>query len=122
MELPIRDRVYTRHGRPEEHVELETRPHEAAEIRVDYRCVETNARAKPKASYKGLVLYLMVLEDGDPIPTPEQLQISRLITSSPHIERFDSSLRGKRVAFSAAWENGSGEEGARCPCVIAIIP
>ncbi|MDR2633582.1 MAG: hypothetical protein LBC51_08190 [Treponema sp.] len=32
MELPIRDRVYTRHGRTEEHAELETRPHEAAEI------------------------------------------------------------------------------------------
>jgi hypothetical protein len=122
MELPIRDRIYTRHGRPEEHVELETRPHEAAEIRVDYRCVETDSRAKPEATYKGLVLYWKALEDGESVPTPEELQLSRLVTRSPHVERFDSSLRGRRVAFSAAWENGSGEEGARCPCVTAIVP
>jgi hypothetical protein len=120
MELPIRDRIYTRHGRPEEHAELETRPHEAAEIRIDYRCVETDSRAKPEATYKGLVLYWKVLEEA--VPTPEELQLSRLITRSPHIERFDSSLRGRHIAFSAAWENGSGEEGARCPCVVAIIP
>jgi hypothetical protein len=122
MGLPIRDRAYTRHGRPEEHVELELHPHEAAEIRIDYRCLETNSKAKPHVSYKGLVLYCMVLEDGQAIPTPEELQLSRLITHSPYIARFDSSLRGRRVAFSAAWENGSGEEGARCPCVVAIIP
>ncbi|MDR1215288.1 MAG: hypothetical protein LBK25_01240, partial [Treponema sp.] len=122
MELPLHDHVYTRHGRPEEHVELETRPHEAAEIRIDYRCMETDSRVKPQASYKGLVLYWKVLEDGESAPTPEELQLSRLITRSPHIERFDSSLRARRVAFSAAWENGSGVEGTRCPCVIAIIP
>ncbi|MDR1325111.1 MAG: hypothetical protein LBK00_03645 [Treponema sp.] len=122
MELPIHDHTYTRHGRPEEHVELEAHPNEAAEIRIEYHCVETNSKSKPHASYKGLVLYLKVLEDGEPIPTPEQAQSSRLVTHSPHIEHFDNSLRGRRVAFSAAWENGSGEEGARCPCVVAIIP
>jgi hypothetical protein len=122
MELPIHDHIYTRHGRPEEHVELETRPHDAAEIRIDYRCMETSSKAKPHVSYKGLVLYRKVLEDDEPVPTPEQVQSSRLITHSPHIEHFDNSLRGRWVAFSAAWENGSGEEGVRCPCVVAIIP
>jgi hypothetical protein len=122
MELPIRDNVYTRHSRPDEHVELELRPHAAGEVRIDYRCVETNSKAKPQVSYKGLVLYVKVLEDGEPIPTPESLNTSHLITSSPDIERFDSSQRGKRAAFSAAWENGSGVEGARCPCVVTIIP
>ena len=122
MDLPVRDRTYTRHGRPEEHVELETHPHEAAEVRIDYRCVETGGKAKPQISYKGLVLYWKVLEEGDDVPMPEDLQLSRLITHSPHIESFENSLRGRRVAFSGAWENGSGVEGARCPCVVAIIP
>jgi hypothetical protein len=122
MELPIRDRTYTRHGRPEEHVELETHPHEAAEIRVDYRCVETGSKARPQISYNGLVLYWKVLEEGEAEPTPEQLQTSRLVTRSPHIESFDNSLRGRRVVFSAAWENGTGVEGARCPCVATVVP
>ncbi|MDR1400663.1 MAG: hypothetical protein LBJ41_12155 [Treponema sp.] len=122
MELPIRDRTYTRHGRPDEHVKLETRPHMAAEIRIDYRCEETGNKSKPKSSYKGLVLYWNVLESGEEIPMPEQLKTSRLITRTPHIQSFDNSLRGRRVAFSGAWENGSGMEGSRCPCVIGIIP
>jgi hypothetical protein len=122
MELPIHDNVYTRHGRPEEHVELEPHPNEAAEIRIDYHCVETGHKSKPQASYKGLVLYWKILKNEEAVPTPEELQSSRLITRSPHIEHFNSSLRGQRVAFSAAWENGSGVEGSRCPCVVAIIP
>jgi hypothetical protein len=122
MELPIHDHTYTRHSRPPEHVELEILPRQAGELGIYYRCVETNSRAKPQPGYKGLVLYLKVLEDGEAVPEPEALRISRLITRSPHIERFAGSLRGKRVAFSAAWENGSGEEGARCPCVVAVIP
>jgi hypothetical protein len=122
MELPLRDHTYTRHGRPEEHIELETRPYAAAEIRIDYRCVETGGKAKPQPSYNGMVLYWKTLEEDEAVPTPEQLQSSRLITRSPHIQQFDNNLRGRRVVFSASWENGSGVEGARCPCVTAIIP
>ncbi|MDR1072316.1 MAG: hypothetical protein LBL45_01380 [Treponema sp.] len=73
---------------------MDIRPHEAAEIRIDYRCVETGGRAKPQATYKGLALYWKVLEDGEAVQELEALQLSRLITRNPHIARFDNGLRG----------------------------
>ncbi|MDR1220649.1 MAG: hypothetical protein LBK73_13700 [Treponema sp.] len=118
VELPVRDHIYTRHGRPEEHVELETRPHEAAEIRIDYRCMETSHRRRTRG-WRCIGRFWRM---GEAVPEPEALQLSRLITRNPHIVHFDNGLRGRRVAFSAAWENGSSEEGSRCPCVASIIP
>jgi hypothetical protein len=78
MELPVCGHAYTRHGRSEEHVEVETRPHEVAEISIDYRRVETGGRPSRRKRTRLRHCIWKVLEDGEAVPEPEALQLSRL--------------------------------------------
>ena len=121
MGLPNRDQTRTPHETVSEHVELSHRPHADLEILFEFRVEETGNRAVPEG-YNGAVLYTRPLEEGEAVPDRAAISESKLVTRAYHIERFDSRLKGRRVAVTAAWENGRGIEGQRCEVQAAIIP
>jgi hypothetical protein len=82
---------------------------------------ETGARAVP-IGYNGVALYTRPLEEGEAVPDRMDISESRLISRAYHIERFDSRLKGRRVAVTAAWENGRGIEGQRCEVQVVTVP
>ncbi|MDR2552687.1 MAG: hypothetical protein LBD31_05935 [Treponema sp.] len=122
MELPLRDTERTAHGVPEEHVVLDVKPHAPRELTIDFTCEETGKRSRPDETYKGMVLYLYQVEEGETPPSADMFERSKLLTRSPHIETFPLDQRGKQLLLSGCWENSRGQEGPRCPPVLAVIP
>ena len=121
MGLPNRDVVPTPHETVNEHVALTHRPHADLELLFEFRVEETGKRAVPQG-YNGAVLYTRPLEEGEPVPGRAEIGESRLVTRAYHIERFDSRLKGRRVAVTAAWENERGIEGQRCEVQAVTVP
>ena len=95
MNVPNRDQTRTPHWDTPEHVDMTHRPHADLELLFEFRVEETGEWAIPE---------------------------SRLVSHAYHIERFDSRLKGGRVAVTAAWENGRGVEGQRCEVVVVTVP
>ena len=121
MNVPNRDQTRTPHWDTPEHVDMTHRPHADLELLFEFRVEETGERAIP-SGYNGVVLYTRPLEDGEPVPDRMAILESRLVSHAYHIERFDSRLKGGRVAVTAAWENGRGVEGQRCEVVVVTVP
>ena len=121
MNVPNHDHVWTPHEEVTEHVEMSHRPHADLELLFEFRVEETGARAVPEG-YNGAVLYTRPLEEGEALPDRSDLAESSLVTRAYHIERFDSRLKGRRVAVTAAWENGRGIEGQRCEVQVVTVP
>jgi hypothetical protein len=70
-----------------------------------------------------VVLACKVLEDGEPVPERgEDLPDTELVTSSPHVKDYPPHLAGKRVAYSAAWQNEKGEKGKFSDVQVHVIP
>jgi short subunit dehydrogenase-like uncharacterized protein len=71
----------------------------------------------------GVVLSRKTLEDGEAVPeTGEQLPDTELMTSSPHVIDYPPNLAGKRVAYSAAWQNEKGKKGKFSDVQTHVIP
>ena len=121
MNVPNHDAVPTPHETVDEHVSLTHRPHADLEILFEFRVEETEKRAVP-IGYTGAVLYTRPLEEGEEVPGRGALSESKLVTRAYHIERFDSRLKGRRVAVTAAWENERGIEGQRCEVQVVTVP
>jgi hypothetical protein len=50
------------------------------------------------------------------------LTLHTMASKTPHILRFDETLRGKTVYIAAAWQNERGNIGPWCDIQSAIIP
>jgi hypothetical protein len=71
----------------------------------------------------GVVLAFKILEDGEPVPERgEDLTNTELITSSPQVKDYSPDMAGKRVAYSAAWQNEKGERGPFSDVQVQVIP
>ena len=102
MNIPNHDTTPTPHEDVLEHVDLAHRPHADLEVLFEFRVEGTSERAVPHG-YNGIVLYTRPLGENDPIPDRSALTESKLETHAYHIERFNSPMKGKRVAVTAAW-------------------
>ena len=121
MNLPNRDIIPTPHEAVNEHAVMTHRPHADLEILFEFRVEETGARAIPEG-YNGVVLYTRPLEEGEAVPDRMAILESKLVTRAYWIERFDSRLKGRRVAVTTAWENSRGVEGQRCEVEVVTVP
>jgi hypothetical protein len=90
--------------------------------RIDFVSAATGKKSIPYGM-SGVVLASKILEDGEPVPeTGEQLTDTEMITGSPHEKRYPPNLAGKRVAYSAAWQNKKGEKGKFSDVQVQVIP
>ena len=121
MNVPNHDVIPTPHETVDEHVEMSHRPHADLELLFEFRVEGSGERAVPYG-YNGVVLYTRPLADGEPVPGRMDISESKLVSRAYHIERFASDLKGRRVAVTAAWENGRGIEGQRCEVVVVTVP
>jgi hypothetical protein len=118
----IRDTTHTTIPVPADLVRLRISPLEGHGHRIDFVSAATGKKAIPYG-LNGVVLARKVLEDGEAVPeTGEQLPDTELMTSSPHVTDYPPNLAGKRVAYSAAWQNEKGEKGKFSDVQVHVIP
>jgi hypothetical protein len=118
----IRDTTRTSIPVPTDLVRLRVTPLDGYGHRVDFVSAATGKKAIPYGM-NGVVLACKILEEGEAVPeTGEQLPDTVLITSSPHAVDYPPNLAGKRVAYSAAWQNEKGEKGKFSDVEVHVIP
>jgi hypothetical protein len=103
-------------------VRLRIRPVDGHGHHIDFESAATGKKSIPYG-INGAVLALKVLEDGEPVPVKgELLPDKMLMTSSPQVKDYSPELAGKRVAYSAAWQNEKGELGKFSDVEVHVIP
>jgi hypothetical protein len=118
----IRDTTRTTVPVPTDLVRLRITPLEGHGHRVDFVSAATGKKAIPYGM-NGVVLACKILEDGEPVPEAgEELPDTELMTSSPQVKDYAPNLAGKRVAYSAAWQNEKGQKGHFSDVQVHIIP
>ncbi|MDR1248207.1 MAG: hypothetical protein LBK63_02780 [Treponema sp.] len=118
----IRDTTRTTIPVPADLVRLRITPLDGHGHRIDFVSAATGKKAIPYGM-NGVVLAGKILEDGEPVPERgEDLPDTVLITSSPHATDYPPNLAGKRVAYSAAWQNEKGEKGKFSDVEARVIP
>jgi hypothetical protein len=118
----IRDTTRTTIPVPTDLVRLRVTPLDGHCHRIDFVSAATGKKAIPYGM-NGVVLASKILEDGEPVPERgEQMPDTELITSSPHAKDYPPNLAGKRVAYSAAWQNEKGEKGKFSDVEVHVIP
>jgi hypothetical protein len=118
----IRDTTRTTIPVPTDLVRLRIRPIEGHGHRIDFASAATGKKAIPYGM-NGVVLARKILEDGEAVPAKgEELPDTELMTSSPHVADYPPDLAGKRVAYSAAWQNEKGQKGPFSDVQVHIIP
>jgi hypothetical protein len=118
----IRDTTRTTIPVPADLVRLRITPIEGHGHRIAFVSASTGKKSIPYGM-NGVVLGFKVLEDGESVPEKgEQLLETELMTGSPHTKDYPPNLAGKRVAYSAAWENEKGEKGRFSDVEVHVIP
>jgi hypothetical protein len=118
----IRDTTRTTIPVPTDRVRLRVSPLDGHGHRIDFTSEATGKKAIPYGM-NGVVLACKVLEDGEAVPERgEELPDTVLITSSPHATDYPPQMAGKRVAYSAAWQNEKGEKGKFSDVQVHVIP
>jgi hypothetical protein len=118
----IRDTTRTTIPVPTDLVRLRIRPVEGHGHRIDFASAATGKKAIPYGM-NGVVLAGKILEDGEAVPARgEDLPDTELMTSSPQVKDYPPDLAGKRVAYSAAWQNEKGQKGKFSDVEVHIIP
>jgi hypothetical protein len=118
----IRDTTRTTIPVPTDLVRLRVSPLEGHGHRLDFVSAATGKKVIPYGM-NGVVLACKVLEEGEAVPaTGEELPDTELMTSSPHVADYPPNLAGKRVAYSAAWQNEKGQKGHFSDVQVHIIP
>jgi hypothetical protein len=107
---------------PSDRVRLRIRPVDGHRHRIDFISAATGKKSIPYG-LNGVVLSRKILEDGEPVLVKgENLSDTELMTSSPQVEDYSPELAGKRVAYSAAWQNEKGELGKFSDVEVHVIP
>jgi hypothetical protein len=107
---------------PTDLVRLRFRPVVGHGHRIDFVSEATGKKSIPYGML-GVILAFKVLEDGEPVPTKgENLPNQELMTSSPEVKVYSPDQAGKRVAYSAAWQNEKGELGQFSDVEVQVIP
>jgi hypothetical protein len=118
----IRDTTRTTIPVPTDRVRLLITPLDGHGHRIDFMSAATGKKAIPYGM-SGVVLAFKVLEDGEPVPERgEDLTNTELMTSSPQVRDYPPNLAGKRVAYSAAWQNEKGQKGKFSDVEVHVIP
>jgi hypothetical protein len=118
----IRDTTRTTIPVPTDLVRLRIRPIEGHGHRIDFASAATGKKVIPYGM-NGVVLARKILEDGEAVPANgEDLPDTELMTSSPHAADYPPNLAGKRVAYSAAWQNEKGKKGKFSDVEVYVIP
>jgi hypothetical protein len=118
----IRDTTRTTIPVPTDLVRLRIRPMEGHGHRIDFVSAATGKKSIPYGM-NGVVLARKILEEGEAVPAKgEDLPDTELMTSSPHAADYPPDLAGKRVAYSAAWQNEKGQKGPFSDVQVYIIP
>jgi hypothetical protein len=118
----VRDTTRTTIPVPTDRVVLRIRPVDGHGHRIDLTSAATGKKAIPYG-LSGVVLASKILEDGEPVPARgEDLPDTELMTSSPQVKDYPPNLAGKRVSYSAAWQNEKGEKGKFSDVEVQVIP
>ena len=119
MGIPPIDHTRTPHFTVTATVAIEFRPSVPFTIVVDFwQAALSHSRARPKG-FTGAVFLWNI---GEEMPTnTEDYKHHELITRRLHRFSFDAEHRGKRVWFTACWQNARGIRGEWCPPVSTVI-
>jgi hypothetical protein len=118
----LRDTTRTTIPVPTDRVRLRVSPLDGHGHRIDFASAATGKKAIPYGM-NGVVLASKVLEDGEAVPARgEDLPDTELMTSSPYVKDYPPNQAGKRVAYSAAWQNEKGQKGPFSDVQVHIIP
>jgi hypothetical protein len=118
----VHDDIRTNIPVPDDFVRLRIRPLEGHGHRIDFVSASTGKKAIPYGM-NGVLLRRKILDADEPVPIrAEDLPETELLTASPHNTDYNPEFAGKRVAYSAAWENAKGQPGKFSDVEVYIIP
>jgi hypothetical protein len=122
MNLRIRDKIRTRHGKPQWRVVIEIEPSKTRTHTIRWHVAETQGKATPD-DCNGWVLVYKALEAGEPVPrNGEELGHSQLVTRNPYVVEHKSEDEGKRIAYCGAFQSKSrGLMGDWGEMVVAVL-
>ncbi|MDR1216284.1 MAG: hypothetical protein LBK25_06355 [Treponema sp.] len=123
MNLRIRDKTRTTHGKPQWRVVIEIEPSKTRTHTIRWRVAETGSKAIP-LDCNGWVLAYKALSADEPAPTdPEDFGHSQLVTRNPFVVEHKPGDEGKRIAYCGVFQSSSrGLKGDWGEIVVAVLP
>jgi hypothetical protein len=123
MNLRLRDKTRTAHGKPSWRVVITIGPSESQTHLIRWHVEETGSRALPKGCSSWVLVY-KVLEAGEKVPIdPEDFGHGQQVTRNPFEVRHKPEDVGKRIAYCGAFQSRSrGLRGNWSKIVVAVLP
>jgi hypothetical protein len=118
MGIPVRDKTKTPSGIPQEEVEFYLKPKGEQKIKVYFKVLGADGKAKPHG-YNGAFVAWAVLDN--PPALYSELTNHALASRRPFTLEFTRDQRKKEVYVALCWQNGSGKNGAYSAIQSSVI-